>query len=98
MFTERHFTEKDARALQGLLSLFFPLIFHVRYIGIYGELGTPGKFAYAVTFQRERREHQISRFADVEKWLSDELDTTQSRQVIDLLQALTTSKEADVRQ
>ena len=65
MFTERYFTEKDARAVQALLSLFFPILFHVRYVGIYGEPGTPGKFAYSVTFQGEKRAHQIGRLVGV---------------------------------
>lgn len=93
MFTEQYFTEKDARTVQALLSLFFPITFTVKYVGIYGKLGTPGQFVYAVTFQGKWRAHQLSRLGDLEKWLSDELDTMQAQQIICLLRAWTKSPE-----
>jgi hypothetical protein len=90
MFTERYFTQEDAQAVQALLSMFLDVGSLVKYVGIYGELGTPGKFAYAVTLQWMKRAYHIGRVAELEKWLGDALDNpTQAQEVMQLLHALT---------
>ncbi|GHO88140.1 hypothetical protein [Dictyobacter formicarum] len=93
MFSERYFTEKDAKVVRSLLSFFFSFVSHVQYIGVYGELGMPGTLAYSVIFQHNGTAHRISRFAALQTWLTHELDQEQAQQIIDLLLS-TTATEA----
>jgi hypothetical protein len=75
MFEEKYFTEKDAIAVCGVLTVIFGYTrFDVQYQGIYGDLREKPKTAYWIKFKGKYRVFYINSMDSLEIALLELLD------------------------